>query len=285
MTLDRGNSVGFAVPPLLLFVSHIRRSPAWVAPVAVVLASAVRPQFALIAVALIAMRRYRAFLAAAAGVMLSTALGFALWPGSSSQHAASWLQNAFSYQGYIDLQNGQIANLSFAHSVVRIASQVSESPAGLSSGAESLITFVARNPSIPGLILVTLSVGVFALCGPRTDPAIVVTISLALPALVPSVSFGYYAVFVLVLAALALAPQGFDRLSGQATPSVGFRRALVVAIAFSLYPLAVASSADQNAVGVQYVGTVWSSIVLYGLFVTTKTALVAQIRRVSPIDC
>lgn len=53
-TLDRGNSVGFVVPWLLIFATRLQKNPDWVVAASIIASAAIRPQFALLAIGLIA---------------------------------------------------------------------------------------------------------------------------------------------------------------------------------------------------------------------------------------
>src|SRR5262249_22599064 len=80
MTIDRGNSVGFVVPIALVFLVALCRRRWGLVAIMVVLAALVKPQFAVLAVALFAARQWRLGGLAVAGGVISNLAAYLLWP-------------------------------------------------------------------------------------------------------------------------------------------------------------------------------------------------------------
>lgn len=286
--LDRGTTVGFTVPLLLVFALTADRDPPWLAPAAVILATSVRPQFILLALAFIAFGRWRAFvstIAAAVGVQL---ISFIVWPGNFTETTQAWFRNLSGYSTYGGLGPTEgSANVSLAQAVALAGRALGALPGWLGSAGSSLTEWAGAHASIPGIVLVVLVIVCFILARNQLPRVVALTIALALPALVPGTVFSYYLTFVLVVGALILGPQALRRESGlwrfEATggldrlmsPAWIWWRWLLVAItAITLFPLPFRFLGGLNS-GVMYLGGVtWSLVVGSALAV----ALTQQIR-------
>ncbi len=117
VTLDRGNSVALTVPPLLAFaVSFARRRYGW-ATVALICAALLKPQLAVLAVLLLAHRRYRDVAVAALGTATVTVLGFLPFP-HFPQNILGWLRALTSYSSIQSASAPYPVNLGLGRSLV-----------------------------------------------------------------------------------------------------------------------------------------------------------------------
>lgn len=283
MTMDRGNSLAFAVPFLLLFALFLGREPAWVAPTAIVLAASVRPQFILLALGLVAVARLKAAGATIATFVGVTALSFALWPGGMLSNIREWAASVGAFSDSLDVAADVPVNLSASHAVVVLGRAVSNLPGPLGAGGQAMQEFVAAYPTIPGLFLVVLAAVTFFVARGRIPLPVVLVVALALPTLVPTVSFGYYLVFALVLAALILGPGGPGILMGRPTPVnptgvlaalsagsddralVWWKWAVLIATAASIVPLTFAVSKSHQSWVMENLGLIWLVVCLAAL--------------------
>ena len=80
MVIDRGNSAGFVVPIALVFLVALCRQRWGLVTIMVILAALVKPQFAVLGVALFAARQWRLGGIAVVGVLLSNIAAYLVWP-------------------------------------------------------------------------------------------------------------------------------------------------------------------------------------------------------------
>jgi Glycosyltransferase family 87 len=241
--IDRGNSTGFVVPIALVFFVALRRQRWALVAVMVVLAALVKPQFAVLALVLLAARQWRLCGLALAGVAISNIAAYLLWPRDfprtipQSIHAI--IKFSGSFEGLVSPQNA-----SFGKALLLIPDGIKASqtggklPDGFLLGPRSLIGYA---------VLVLVVVAVLAL-GRRIPPILVGIVLLATAALCPPYANYYYLVFVLPIAAvMARDPEGppgagvFEQLAKHG----GRRRAvgicLCLAVALSIAQIAIPS--------------------------------------------
>ncbi|OBH58721.1 glycosyltransferase family 87 protein [Mycobacterium sp. E2479] len=213
--IDRGNSAGFVVPIALMFLVALRRGHWGAVTLMVVLAAAVKPQFAVLVVALLAARRWRWSGIAIVGVMIANLAPYLLWPRDFPQTIAQTI-HGLSHFGSSELGLTDVKNLSFARALllfpdaVEAATSGGKLPEGFLAGPRLLIGYV---------VLILIVVSLLAL-GRRIPPVMAGIVLLAAAALFPSEAMYYYLVFVLPVAALVIRdPDGrlgegiFDRFA------------------------------------------------------------------------
>jgi hypothetical protein len=240
VVIDRGNSVGLVVPVALVFLVALCRRRWGLVAVMVVLAVLVKPQFAVLAVALFAARQWRWGGIAVVGAVISNLAAYALWPRDFPGTITQSIRNTVGYGSFRTMAGD--ANVSFAKGLLAIPDGITaraaggKVPDGFLAGPRWLIGYV---------VLVLVVVSVVAL-GRRIPPVMVGIVMLATASLFPALSNRYYLVFVLPVAALVVrdpdGPAGtgiFDRLA-----TVGGRRRAVgicvsVAVALCIAQIAL----------------------------------------------
>ena len=276
--LDRANSAGFIVPLLLAFVLFLRRDPPWLSPAMAVGAALIRPQFALLLLALLALGRWRSAVASAFAIVGITVVSFALTAGGLVPSLSSWWTNLTQFQGGTgDIRLPAPANISMARSVVGVAQWVQNVPGPLGSIGDWLVPAIYRYPLIPTACLVVVTAVVFSLCRRTIPRSVVIVIPLALAAMASTVSPAYYLTFALVIAAMIMGamvvgarPPGMLDCREERTPWF-WGWPLVIAIAFSLAPLPFARDAlpdapvPRSAIILENIGKAWLVVVLIGL--------------------
>jgi hypothetical protein len=235
--IDRGNSAGFVVPIALVFLVALCRRRWGLVAIMVVLAALVKPQFGVLAVALLAARQWRLGGLALAGVAISNLAAYLLWPRDFPETITQSIHNLFyassSSQGLITSRN-----VSFERALLLIPDFVKfyqtggKIPDGFLAGPRSLIGYA---------VLVLVVVSVLAL-GRRIPPVMVGIVLLATATLFPPQTFFYYLVFVLPVAALVVrdpdGPPGagiFDQLAthGSRRRAVGICVSLAAALSIA----------------------------------------------------
>lgn len=236
--IDRGNSAGFIVPIALAFLVALRRQRWGLVAVMVILAALVKPQFAVLAVALLAARQWRLGALAFVGVALSNIAAYLLWPQDFPETIAQWIHNLSS----ADSGATDVKNVSFSRPFLLLPDLVK----GAQTGGKIPDDFLAGPRSLIGFaILLVVTVAVIGLG--RCIPPIMAGIAVLTTAtLFPPVAMHYYLVFVLPIAAVLVrdpdGPPGtgiFDRIAAES----GARRKVGICIS-----LAVAVSIAQIAI-------------------------------------
>jgi hypothetical protein len=202
--LDRGNVLALVVPFTFAFLLALVRDRSWVAVACIVIASSVKPQFMLLALALATFRYWRqaavSILASGAVIMFS----FLLMGRDWLLAATNWRDQSLAWSSSRSLAENWPPNLSVSRVLQKLLS-----------------LFIAP----PDRQLVLLSVVlVFAVCvvtvatGRHLNPLLVGTFFLAVTCLVLPVSFAYYAFFAIPVFAVVfrlgfLPPDSHDNLS------------------------------------------------------------------------
>jgi hypothetical protein len=244
--VNRGNSAGFIVPIGLVFLVALRRQQWGLVTVMVVLAAAlVKPQFAILAVALFAARQWRWGGIALSGVVVANLAAYLLWPRDFPKTIVQTIHNILDSNSGRSHENvdlfqimAGVYNVSFSKAILFIPDTIIREklgyvPEGYLLGPRLLIGYV---------VLVVVVVCVLAL-GRRILPVMAGIALLATASLFPTVVISYYLVFALPVAALvARDPHGppgsgiFDRL-GDRRRGVGICVSLAAALSIALIAL------------------------------------------------
>ena len=261
-TLDRGNSVGFVVPWLLIFATRLRKNPDWVVTASIIAASAIRPNFALLAIGLLAFGQIKHFIYSVLGSIAINLLPFFIITSNPVSNIKLWLTGLTGFG--TDGKNGFIREqypvvLSFGKAMFNFFNIVK-----FYGTAEKMIT----NTSMLSFICLTLSCVVVFICRKHMTPMIAVVIALILPTIIPPMAFGYYSVFVLVIAARIMTLNGVKSQAHQFETCTTKSHTiwlwlLTLATAFSLAPLPFAEEVGRNSIPLELFGLVWSSV-LFG---------------------
>jgi Glycosyltransferase family 87 len=240
VVIDRGNVVGLLAPIALGFLVALCRRRWGLVAIGVVLAALVKPQYAILVVVLFAARRWRLGGAAAAGVIVTNVVAYLLWPRDFPGTIGQSIHNLFGYTWWGPI--GTWRNVSFANGLyysVRKAIRVLTGQ-GIPEG------FINPAESVVGYAILVVVVGSVLVLGRRIDPVMAGIALLATASLFPPLSWRYYLVFALPVAALvARDPSGppgsgiFDRLSalGDHRRAVGI--CVSLAAAFSIAQIAL----------------------------------------------
>lgn len=246
VVFDRGNSVGFVAPIALAFLVALCRQRWGLAAIMVILAALVKPQFAVLVVALFVARQWRLGGIAVGGVALSNLLAFALWPRDFPN---TILQSIRPILGYGGGGNGGLQAAMIANSNVSLTKAVLAIPDGIKagqSGGKIPADFLAGPRSLLGYVILLVVVVVLIALGRRIPPVMAGIVLLATTSLFLAMSNPYYLVFVLPVAALMVrdpdGPSGtgiFDRsaLVGGRRRAVGVCVGLATALCIAQMPI------------------------------------------------
>jgi hypothetical protein len=260
--IDRGNSVGLVVPVALVFLVALLRQRWGLVAIMVVLAALVKPQFVVLAVALFAARQWRLGALAVGAAVISHLAAYLLWPRHFPQTIVQSILNV--------LQHGSPqtrlspANTSFGTGMLYITDMISIWKWGW--GRTGVLDgFVA----LSGYVVLVLVVGCILVLGRRIPPVMTGIALLATASLFPGLSWRYYLVFALPVAALVVrdpdGPPGsgiFDRLGtlGDRRRAIGICVSLAAALSIAQIvlptrPLQVTIAGQNGVIGV--IDTMW----------------------------
>ena len=288
--MDRSNSAAFVVPFLLGFALLLRRGPPWAAATMAVGAALVRPQFILIALALVAIGRVRAALGALATFLLVTLASFLLVPTGVIGSFREWIHNIASFRsGSVTLTDPTPANISIARSATSLGGWFADRPGPVGAFGRWVVAITVAHPILPGVVLLCLTAAIFFLGRTRIPQSVAVAVAFAVAATFSTMSPIYYLAFTLVLAAVTIWPAiggvRTDALTAAReacpAPPGWWRWALAVAVGLSLTPLALARAVTprnpvfRNAVVLEQIGKVWLVVIL----ATLLWILVRDVRR------
>lgn len=238
--IDRGNAVGLVVPIGLVFLVALRRQRWGLVAIMVVLAALVKPQFALLVVALLAARQWRLGGIAVVGVVCSNLAPYLLWPRDFPETIFQSVHSALNYSNATAALIGPY-NASFGKGIFFVPDRIAYPQWGYVSNG-----FLDGVRSQIGYVVLIVVVGCVLALGRRVPPVMVGIVLLSTAALFPGLVFHYYLVFALPVAALvARDPNGpvgwgiFDRLaaSGDRRRAAGICVSLAAALSIVYIPL------------------------------------------------
>jgi len=197
--IDRGNSVGFAVPIALVFLVALCRRRWQLAAIMVVLAALVKPQFVVLAVALFAARRWGWGGLTVAGAAIANLAAYLLWPRGFPTTILQSIHNALSFgSSGSSASAADLYNMSFAEGLLMIPDDIKAGE----TGGKIPDGFIAGPRSLLGYVVLVLVVVCVVALGRRIPPVMAGTVLLATASLFPPLVPSYYLVFALPVAAL-----------------------------------------------------------------------------------
>ena len=199
MVLDRGNNVVLLVPLLYLFYIKFLAGQTSKALTYGVIMTLWRPQMILLVFAFIALREWRTTAKWILYSIVGTLASFALFPWNDYGHnLKSWIKNLIGYQTYESLPSLEPANWSFANVIATVGNIFSSLSHGTMPILGSNYAFPASGvPIVSLLFLVGTGIVIFSR-GNRGSRFTLLFIVSCLPILIPSVTYSYYLVILLV---------------------------------------------------------------------------------------
>ncbi|BBZ69201.1 glycosyltransferase 87 family protein [Mycobacterium paraseoulense] len=240
MVVDRGNSAGFVVPVALVFLIALCRQRWGLVAVMVVLVALVKPQFSVLAVALLAARQWRLGGLALGGVAISNLAAYLLWPRDFPETIGRSIHNLLAKDNPFQWLVGQ-QNVSFGKALLMVPDTIKLNQ----TGGKVPDGFLAGPRSLIGYAVLALVVASVVALGRRIPPVMAGIVLLATAALFPPLVIRYYLIFVLPVAALIVrdpdGPPGtgiFERLArdGGRRRAVGICVSLAVALSIAQIP-------------------------------------------------
>ena len=213
--IDRGNSVGFAVPIILTFLVALCRRRWRLVAVMVVLAALLKPQFVVLVVALFAARQWRWGGLTLGGAVVTNLAAYLLWPRNFPTTILQSIHNALGFgSGGSSASGADLYNMSFTEGLLMVPDDIKAGE----TGGKIPESFIAGPRSVLGYVVLILVVVSVVALGRRIPPVMAGVMLLATASLFPPLVPSYYLVFALPVAALiARDPDGapgsgiFDR--------------------------------------------------------------------------
>ena len=252
MAFDRGNSVAFALPFIFFFALNFLRQRIYLASIFLVGATAVRPQFILLGLALLITRGTKAIIASTISSLSIFFVSFLFMPGPYSTNIQSWYSNLRNYANGSSAAYVFPANLSLSASFGGFIS-----PAWYSKSMVVILSFIIL---------------IFYIFKTSTDRPRILIISLSLPTLIPAVTYGYYSIFVIVIAAfIIINPTFLDHLKNVPINSLTrvhrglnnfYNYLLITIIAVSLAPIPFVMQLGRNSIALENFSSIWLVVLI-----------------------
>jgi hypothetical protein len=252
MAFDRGNSVAFALPFIFFFALNFLRQRIYLASIFLVGATAVRPQFILLGLALLITRGTKAIIASTISSLSIFFVSFLFMPGPYSTNIQSWYSNLRNYANGSSAAYVFPANLSLSTSFGGFIS-----PAWYSKSMVVVLSFIIL---------------IFYIFKTSTDRPRILIISLSLPTLIPAVTYGYYSIFVIVIAAfIIINPTFLDHLKNVPINSLTrvhrglnnfYNYLLITIIAVSLAPIPFVMQLGRNSIALENFSSIWLVVLI-----------------------
>jgi hypothetical protein len=199
MVLDRGNSTGLLAPALLALFITVRRHNDRGAAIAMVVAILIKPQMVVLLVLFPAMRKWKLTFWTGGTVVAANLLAYLAWPSRFPNTLIETAHNIGAYSGGLSLAYQFPPDASFPEAIYLVEVAVRRL-AGLQVDA----TWTDQYQTLVSLGAVAAICGVIFVLGRRL-PAHISAILLAVTAaLFPSVTWSYYLVICLPVAAVLL---------------------------------------------------------------------------------
>ena len=276
MSIDRGSSVGFALPLLLLFAVSVK-SNSIMAVIAAGLLVSWRPQYLLLLLIFIGIGQMRRLFQCAAVVCFTYVASFVLIPGNFLSNFGSW-KIGISEHGRVDqLFEDGVAKVSTARGVLHLVRFLGELHPVLEESGLFYLEISYGKWFSPGYFLAGLTAFVFFRVSDFKDVFLKLVIVLALSALVFPITFGYYNIFAVIVGALIMLESGPKFLTSTeiSTGKIKFFVTLlahhwwellvVAATAVTLAPIPIPTSVAEQTIIIEYSGLIWTTVVLSGL--------------------
>jgi hypothetical protein len=204
VVLDRGNTIGIVVAPLLgLAISYatgnFRRMMLFI-----VICALLKPQLILLVLLFLVYKKYRYLLTTVAISVATTLAGFAIFPSTFPQNISDWLTVITRYSGYQTLDSLFPYNLGVGRTLLTILDLLQvRSIFGESASADLAVWLQAHN-SLLVILLLAIVTAAIMLRKPNSNPIFPLVAVLSIAVMAPGTAFSYYLALFLVPAALVL---------------------------------------------------------------------------------
>jgi hypothetical protein len=196
--LDRGNSVAFVVPFLLLFAVGTLRALPSLAITGIVGAAILKPQYAVLLIVPIVLGRWREFFRSLIGIGVIQGVGFALGDAGFIEEARQFVRASLNRSTeYAVFDSSNVSFSQTLHDIARLTQ-------GWLGWGTRLTDFEYANRNVIVLFVLLASLAVARVAAHQRRNDLVVIIGLVVASLCVGTTYYYYQCFVLVIAALII---------------------------------------------------------------------------------
>lgn len=187
LALDRGNNIAFVVPGLLMYMIGVLESRPILTTSGVLLAALFKPQYVLLVVIIIGLRRWRIGISIIAGFLFTQVGSYLLWPRSVPKGVLKSIDSLIEYNTYANIFDKYPPQMSLSRGFYVVIEVLSK---GVVS--ENFIQGLER---FAGLIVIA-AVTVIGVCFiKRVQLEYLVYLLIAVISMSPSTTWAYYSVF------------------------------------------------------------------------------------------
>jgi hypothetical protein len=202
--LDRGNTIGLVVAPLLGVALSFVNARHKQLLVFIVICSLLKPQMLLLACLFLVYRRFGYLILTVISSVTLTLAGFLLFPGPFTQNVSNWWLVINRYSSYQVVDLPYPYNLGMSRSVLTV---FDVSHLGSLFGEQSrsvLVSWLTGHNTLIAALMVAILVGALLLRRSNSNLLFPLIAVCAVIVITPGVSYGYYLAVMLVPAALIL---------------------------------------------------------------------------------
>ena len=193
MALDRGNSVGFAVPLLVWFFLSLKKQKETQSIFAIALLTFIKPHFIVMALFFLIRGRFKSTVSVFGLAGLINIIPFFLMGQQTFPvNVIQWFTRTLTYQDYSSVTLQWPQNMSFSQGLYSLVFVISK---GLNTNLDAALSFIAANQGAIGLIVLAGAVlGLTILRSQFSDQHLGI-ILISLITMTSGTSFYYYGVF------------------------------------------------------------------------------------------
>jgi hypothetical protein len=296
--LDRGNTTGLLVAPLLGMATAYANKQRGRMLVFIVICTLLKPQMLLLALLFILFRAYWHLVLTVVLSVGLTLVGFIFFPGSLFTNIRDWLHITRAYQGSAAFSSPYPYNLGVGRSLLTVFDLSKlQSLTGAGSRSE-LASWLQLHAGLFSVVLVVITIAVMFASRRDSNPLFPLLAVCILIMIVPGTSYGYYLALLLVPAAFVLRDPDRERWAQRATErwwgmldrdptsdsrwDHASRWLLICGLTLLLVPLVVPIkfvplffSDVPLAKGLGAIQLLWGPILLVLFILTTSMALIA----------
>jgi hypothetical protein len=193
LAIDRGNSVGIAVPLLFLFVYFYNKEQIPKSIFFLVLSSLVKPQFAIFLLLFIFLKQWKPFFISVVSMGVTQVISFLAWPSALPNSLIQAFRAVLGYSNNFDHTNPDLYNISIGQGLIGIASHFE-------------IDLQNQIQEIVFIILALMSASIFLLSKILSPLTLLVFLGTAASFGV-SLTWGYYALIPLIYLFVVVQPE------------------------------------------------------------------------------